>query len=98
MSRRALHLVSLLLLLTVIGATESVTLRDGVAPFAAPYIAALLHARQNVRSAHTAFAASPGRSAVLHGLTAHAVYRAAEDVCPPLAAACLTHAVTGSSL
>jgi len=99
MHRRALHLASLLLLLTTLGIADGSTSRDGDYSLGAHYITVLLAQQDAAAVAHTSFdPASNGRVDTALPATSLAQVNTAWTMRPAAAHSVSTHAVTGSSL
>ncbi len=99
MHRRALHLASLLLLLSTLGLADSSAVRDGDFSLGAHYICALMARQDATTVAHTSFdSGNNGLADTSLPATSLAQVNTAWTMRPSAAHSALLHAVTGSSL
>jgi hypothetical protein len=99
MHRRALHLASLLLLLTTLGIADGSASRDGDYSLGGHYITVLLAQQEATAVAHISF--DPGRNRLTDTAlpaTSLAQVNTAWTMRPSAAHSISTHAVTGSGL
>jgi hypothetical protein len=99
MQRRALHLASLLLLLSTLGMADASAVRDGDYSLGGHYITVLLAQQDAAAVAHTSY--DPGSSShtsTALPATSLAQINTAWTMRPSAAHSVLQHTVTGSSL